>query len=630
MVYVICVKLEGIHHITAITADAQENVDFYAGVLGLRLVKKTVNQDNPSVYHLFFADERGDAGSDLTFFEFPGVPAGRAGSGDVHRIVWRVGSTDSLDFWAERLGAHGIESERAGESLRFADPEGLGHELLVATVPDAPLIADHPEVPGELALQGFHAVRAYGGSPEASAQLLEALEFERVDGGWEARGSDRGGLYLYDDPPAERPLQGAGSVHHVAWASSIDEHEAWRERAIAGGAQPTPVIDRFYFRSIYFREPSGVLFEIATLGPGFTVDEPLEQLGEKLSLPPDYEHLRAEVEPNLRPVVNPRTPAARRVSGDFVWRDAGRVIVLRRDGVAQAPQLLHQHGFDGFELLTTPRALPGAPELEAAARAVHAVPAGQVPEAAAALLDRAQAPQLVALGGGRVIDTAKAVAAVSGARVAAVPTTLSGAEITGIHRLPAGAEQRVRRMVRPELAIADPEAMTGLAERALRASAMNSPRARRRLPLHALRQPGLADDRAARRRAARRGARRRAVRAQPRRARPGLAALRLRDRLRRLRPPPRDLPDPRPHLRHPPRRDQRRHPPPRDGLHGPQSPRPALVPGGGDRHRSRQHRTPHPRARRQPSRPGRARRRQIEAGPSSGLDAVAARVGVYA
>jgi len=162
------------------------------------------------------------------------------------------------------------------------------------------------------------------------------------------------------------------------------------------------------------------------------------------------------------------------VSGDFVWRDAGRVIVLRRGGVAQAPQLLREHGFDAFELLTTPRALPGAPELEAAARAVHAVPGGQVPEAAATLLDRARAPQLVAFGGGRVIDTAKAVAAVGGARVAAIPTTLSGAEVTGIHRLPAGAEQRVRGMVRPQLAIAEPEAMTGLAERALRASAMNS------------------------------------------------------------------------------------------------------------------------------------------------------------
>jgi glyoxalase family protein len=300
------VKLEGIHHITAITADAQRNVDFYAGVLGLRLVKKTVNQDNPTVYHLFFADEEGSAGSDLTFFEFPGVPDGRAGGGDVHRVVWRVASPQALDFWAERLDANGIDSAREGESLRFSDPEGLGHELLVADVPDEPLIAEHPEVPREHALQGFHAVRAYSAAPETSSSLLEALEFEPVAEGWEARGSRRGGLYLYDEPPPERSLQGAGSVHHVAWASTIDEHEEWRERAISAGAQPTPVIDRFYFRSIYFREPSGVLFEIATLGPGFTVDEPLEHLGEKLSLPPDFEHLRAEVEPKLRPVENPR------------------------------------------------------------------------------------------------------------------------------------------------------------------------------------------------------------------------------------------------------------------------------------------------------------------------------------
>ena len=302
-------KLEGIHHITAITADAQRNVDFYAGVLGLRLVKKTVNQDNPTVYHLFFADENGDPGSDLTFFEFPGVAPGRAGAGDVHRVVWRVGSGDSLDFWKERLAANGIEAQREGETLLFADPEGLEHELLVANIPDAPLIAEHPEVPAELALQGFHAVRAYSAVPDASRSLLEALEFEPVGEGWEARGAQRGGLYLYDEPPAERSMQGAGSVHHVAWASQIEELEDWRERAISAGAQPTPLIDRFYFRSVYFREPSGVLFEIATLGPGFTVDEPLEHLGEKLSLPPDFEHLRAEVEPNLRPVVNPRTAA---------------------------------------------------------------------------------------------------------------------------------------------------------------------------------------------------------------------------------------------------------------------------------------------------------------------------------
>jgi glyoxalase family protein len=303
------VKLEGIHHITAITSNAQANVDFYAGVLGLRLVKKTVNQDNPSVYHLFFADEKGSAGSDLTFFEFPGVPPGRAGAGDVHRIVWRVESPQALDFWEGRLGANGSEPTRGDDSLRFSDPEGLEHELLVAEVADEPLVADHPEVPVELALRGFHAVHAYSGAPQASRALLEALEFEPLDEGgasWEARGERRGGLYVYDEPPDVRSLQGAGSVHHVAWASTMDEHEQWRERAIAAGARPTPVIDRFYFRSIYFREPSGVLFEIATLGPGFTVDEPLEHLGEKLSLPPDFEHLRPEVEPNLRPVTNPR------------------------------------------------------------------------------------------------------------------------------------------------------------------------------------------------------------------------------------------------------------------------------------------------------------------------------------
>jgi alcohol dehydrogenase class IV len=162
------------------------------------------------------------------------------------------------------------------------------------------------------------------------------------------------------------------------------------------------------------------------------------------------------------------------VSGNFVWRDAGRVVVLREDGVAQAPKLLAEHGFESYELLTTPRALAGAPELEAAARAVHAVGPGEVPQLAAELLDRAGTAQLVAFGGGRVIDTAKAIAAVTGARVAAIPTTLAGAEMTGIHRLPAGAEQCVQAMVRPALVIADSDAMTGSAERFLRASAVHA------------------------------------------------------------------------------------------------------------------------------------------------------------
>jgi glyoxalase family protein len=308
------VKLEGVHHITAITGDAQKNVDFYAGVLGLRLVKKTVNQDDPTVYHLFFADEKGDAGSDLTFFEYPGAPPGRAGDGMISGIRWRLGSEQALDFWTERLDKHGTETQHEDGHLRFKDPEGLAHALKVVDTDDEPLIADHPEVPSEMALQGFDGALAYSSNPEASRPLLEeALGFEPIEGadgrGWEVRGDTRGGLWGYAEPPAERGLQGAGSVHHIAWASQMEDHEAWRDRVISAGARPTPVIDRFYFRSIYFREPSGVLFEIATLGPGFTVDEPIESLGEKLSLPPDYEHLREQVEPVLRPINNPRVHA---------------------------------------------------------------------------------------------------------------------------------------------------------------------------------------------------------------------------------------------------------------------------------------------------------------------------------
>jgi glyoxalase family protein len=305
-------RLDGIHHVTAITADAQRNVDFYAGVLGLRLVKKTVNQDNPTVYHLFYADEKGDPGSDLTFFEYPGIPIGRAGDGMVHRIVWRVASDDALDFWAGRLGEREVQTHRVDGRLRFADPEGLEHELQVPEVDDEPLAAEHPEIPAELALQGFDGVRAYTSDPDRSAELLaETLEFSSRDQGkggvlWEARGERRGSIYAYDEPPAETGLQGAGTVHHVAWASSVEEHEAWRDRVVQAGMRPTPVIDRFYFRSVYFREPSGVLFEIATLGPGFTVDEPLESLGEKLSLPPFIEHMREEIEAKVRPITNPR------------------------------------------------------------------------------------------------------------------------------------------------------------------------------------------------------------------------------------------------------------------------------------------------------------------------------------
>ncbi len=297
-------KLEGVHHVTAITGDAPGNVEFYAGVLGLRLVKKTVNQDDPTVYHLFYADERGSAGSDITFFEYPGVPRGRAGDGMVHRVVFRVQSSEALEFWEERLSKEGIEVSRSDASIVFPDPEGLDLEFTIDYSGDEPLRAEAPDVPNEFAVRGFEGVRAYSSMPEASKELFEeTLGFEpQADGSWKVRGEQRGGFYSFDAPPQTRPLSGAGTVHHVAWASEMDQHERWRERVIAAGARPTPVIDRFWFRSIYFREPSGVLFEIATLGPGFTVDEPIESLGEKLSLPPDYEHLRPQIEATVTPL----------------------------------------------------------------------------------------------------------------------------------------------------------------------------------------------------------------------------------------------------------------------------------------------------------------------------------------
>ncbi|HEU5213292.1 MAG TPA: VOC family protein [Gaiellaceae bacterium] len=305
-------KLEGIHHVTCITADAPGNVDFYARVLGLRLVKKTVNQDDPTVYHLFYADERGSAGADITFFEYPGIPRGRAGAGMVHLITFRVGAETALDFWAERLGAEGVETERADGTLRFSDPEGLGLELAVVDVPDEQLIADNPDIPREHAIRGFDSVRAYSRAPSASAAFLEqGLGFQpRGENEWELRGDRRGGRYAYDEAPEECGLGGAGTVHHVAWASPPDELDEWRDRVAASGASPTPEIDRFYFKSVYFREPSGVLFELATIGPGFTTDEPLESLGERLSLPPRFEHLRDELEPVLTPLPDIR-PARR-------------------------------------------------------------------------------------------------------------------------------------------------------------------------------------------------------------------------------------------------------------------------------------------------------------------------------
>ena len=306
-------KLEGVHHVTAITGNAPGNVDFYARVLGLRLVKKSVNQDDPTVYHLFYGDEEGAPGNDITFFEYPGARRGKAGAGMIHTVEWRLAAPEAIDFWEHRLADEGIAAERADGSLVFADPEGLRHRLAVVKTDDEPLIADHPEVPKELALQGFDGVRAFAHDPEQSRAFLEqTLEFGAAgEAGWEVRGERRGGRYAYDRSD-ERGVPGAGTVHHVAWASPMDEHEAWQRRVAESGASPTPVIDRYYFKSVYFREPSGVLFEIATIGPGFTADESPETLGERLSLPPNYEHLRDRLEQVLTPLPDPRALRAAR------------------------------------------------------------------------------------------------------------------------------------------------------------------------------------------------------------------------------------------------------------------------------------------------------------------------------
>jgi glyoxalase family protein len=310
-------QLEGLHHITAITGDAQRNVDFYAGLLGLRLVKKTVNFDQPDVYHLYFGDEQGTPGSILTFFEFPGAVPGRAGDGMVHTVQWRVAGDPALDFWAQRLAAEGVASERAGDVLRFADFEGLTHELVPgAAGDDAPLAAAAPDVPAEHALLGFHGVRAYASRPEASAALLEQLGIERDgggdgDGAWRARGAERHAHLRYDEPPAERGRQSAGTVHHIAWSLADDaELDAFRRRALEAGAHATDIIDRQYFHSVYFREPSGVLFELASRDIGFAYDEPVETLGESLKLPPQYENRREELERRLTPLSNPRERVA--------------------------------------------------------------------------------------------------------------------------------------------------------------------------------------------------------------------------------------------------------------------------------------------------------------------------------
>jgi len=309
-------ELDGIHHITCITADAPGNVDFYARILGLRLVKKTVNFDAPDVYHLYYGNETGAPGSILTFFEFPDAAPGRAGDGMIHRLIWRVASEDSLAFWSERLAAEGIDvaHDRIARAITFEDPEGLALEFAAVDSGDEPLPAHTEDIPPEHALLGFEGVRAYGEAGEGGIEgrlLTEGMGFERTAPGVYTLQGRRRATYTYDDPPSASGFQGAGTVHHIAWCDRDDEHAAWRERVAKFGQHPTPVIDRQYFLSIYYRVPSGVLFELATPSPGFATDEDPAHLGEALRLPPQHEHMREQLEHTLTPLNNPRAKATR-------------------------------------------------------------------------------------------------------------------------------------------------------------------------------------------------------------------------------------------------------------------------------------------------------------------------------
>jgi glyoxalase family protein len=294
-------KLVGLHHITMITADAQENARFYGDVLGLRLVKKTVNFDQPDAYHLYFGDETGAPGSILTWFEFPDAARGRAGIGQIHTLQLAVASEEALEFWRSRVGG-----------VRFTDPDGLQLELVVSSLGNAPLTASHPDIPAEYAIAGVEGARAYSAYANVEEKVLtDTLGFTWLgDGEYELQGSDRRFKWAYDQAPAWRGTQGAGSVHHIAWASRDEDHLAWQARIERAGGFVSEVRDRDYFKSIYFGEPRGVLFEIATLSPGFAVDEDPSSLGTGLKLPAQHEHLRSYLESTLKPVVTSRGVAA--------------------------------------------------------------------------------------------------------------------------------------------------------------------------------------------------------------------------------------------------------------------------------------------------------------------------------
>lgn len=309
-------QLNGLHHVTAITAQASKNLDYYTRIMGMRLVKKTVNQDDVSAYHLFYADSIGNPGTDLTFFDWPHTAPNHNGDGSISRVDLRVSGRLALEWWSARLDAP-IEDENGIGAIRFRDPEGL--ELALVDDGGAPGGTPWPAspVPVEYAVRGLHAVTLSVSDLEPTASVLtEVMGFRLArtgsTDGSEGRGiaefvtaeGGPGDLVRVEYDPHMTPNRlGHGGVHHVAFRTPDEDQQlAWRGRIVGAGLGVTPVIDRFYFKSIYFREPGGVLFEIATDGPGFATDEDPAHLGEALALPPFLEPRRAQIEANLKPL----------------------------------------------------------------------------------------------------------------------------------------------------------------------------------------------------------------------------------------------------------------------------------------------------------------------------------------
>ena len=307
-------QINGLHHVTAISGAPQRNLDFYARVLGLRFVKRTVNFDDPSVYHLYYGNETGAPGTAMTFFPWEHLPRARRGTGEVALTAFSV-PAGSLDFWRERLSRLGVPHHEAepkfGEqALALSDPDGLPLALLAADEPDARAPWATPEIGAEHAVRGFHGVTLALDVGAATAELLtEVMGYEHLasDDRVQRYAAPQGATARYVDiveaPNRAPAASGLGSVHHIAFAVADDDaQDHFRRRLISAGHRVTPRIDRTYFHSIYFRTPGGVLFEIATAGPGFTVDEPRATLGQELKLPPQHEHLRARLQQLLPPL----------------------------------------------------------------------------------------------------------------------------------------------------------------------------------------------------------------------------------------------------------------------------------------------------------------------------------------